>query len=69
MTKLQQRYIDLYCIDVAENPDCFKQCVRDNPGKYAAMAIEGLSEHDLLTILKDLQLERVAVAKGLLQPR
>lgn len=59
MDKLRSSFVALYCQDVADNPDCFTESVRENPAQYAQRVIDGLSDREVNFMLRDLRAERL----------
>lgn len=56
---LREQFVALYCQDVAENPACFKASVRENPRQYAERIIDGLNDHEVNFMVRDLRAERL----------
>jgi len=68
-TTALQTWIDLFCLDVRENPAAYKQHVRDNPESAARETIGAGDDDHILFMISDLLAERLEIAKHLTPKR
>ena len=59
----RKEYIDLFTLDVRENPGAYKASVRADPWAAAATIIEDLSDREISRLTRDLRIERRQVEK------
>ena len=62
MNTPQSDFVALYAQDVREFPSAYKEAVRNNPEHAARVIINGLSDREVMGLLRDLRNERRKVA-------